>query len=68
MFRFKSKNSDAVVGAISSKFTEQTLNQIVEKAGGHRCVSYEFGVAFNDADSYLSELHRLKLHGATRNG
>jgi hypothetical protein len=68
MFCFKSKKGDAGLSAISSKFNEKTLNQIVEKAGGHHCVSYEFADGFKKGYSYLSELHRLELHGENKNG
>lgn len=48
---------------ISSKFTENTLDEIIQKAGGTKHTSYKFGEGFKKGDSYLSRVYRLTVFG-----
>jgi hypothetical protein len=56
------------LNSVSSKFTAETLNEIIRQAGGESLLSYEFTGGFKKGDSYLSELYRLKLIGKKKNG
>ncbi|XP_036318178.1 uncharacterized protein LOC118733084 isoform X2 [Rhagoletis pomonella] len=54
---------------ISNKFTEKTLDEIVQKAGGTKHTSYKFGPGFKKGDSYLSKVFRLTVDGVNeKNG
>ncbi|XP_014087647.1 uncharacterized protein [Bactrocera oleae] len=48
---------------ISNKFTENTLDEIIQKAGGTKHTSYKFGEGFKKGDSYLSRVYRLTVFG-----
>lgn len=48
---------------ISSKFTEKTLDEIIQKSGGTKHTSYKFGEGFKKGDSYLSRVYRLTVYG-----
>ncbi|XP_011181745.1 uncharacterized protein LOC105211807 [Zeugodacus cucurbitae] len=48
---------------ISCKFTENTLDEIIQKAGGTKHTSYKFGECFKKGDSYLSRVYRLSVFG-----
>ncbi|XP_035779548.1 uncharacterized protein LOC118459870 isoform X1 [Anopheles albimanus] len=50
------------LSVISAKFTEATLDEIVQKVGGKRCTSWKMSdTEFKKGDSYLSELYRIQL-------
>lgn len=56
---------------ISSKFTNATLDEIVEKGGGgggSKHTSWKFGVGFKKGDSYLSDVYRIHIDGVTATG
>lgn len=53
---------------ISCKFTEDTLDAIVQECGGRRHTSWCFGDGFKKGDSYLSEAFRMVVHGVSDNG
>lgn len=54
---------------ISSKFSEATLDEIIQKAGGTKHTSYKFGKGFKKGDSYLSKVFRLCVEGVNeKNG
>ena len=49
---------------ISSKFTEEHLNEIIIKSGGVKYTSWEFeGGAIKKGDSYLSEVFNVVVRG-----
>lgn len=48
---------------ISANFTEETLQYIIEKAGGVKYTSWEFAGGFKKGDSYLSEVYRVIVKG-----
>lgn len=49
---------------ISSKFTEQHLNEIIIQCGGVKYTSWEFeGDASKKGDSYLSEVYKVVVRG-----
>lgn len=48
---------------ISTKFTEATLDSIIEKAGGTKHTSFKFGKGFKKGDFYLSKVFRLSVYG-----
>lgn len=53
---------------ISTKFTEHTLDEIVQKYGATKHVNWKFGSGFKKGDSYLSELYRLIVNGVKEDG
>ncbi|XP_067640068.1 uncharacterized protein [Eurosta solidaginis] len=53
---------------ISTKFTEKTLDEIIQKAGGTKHTSYQFGEGFKKGDSYLSKVFRLTVYGVKSDG
>lgn len=53
---------------ISSKFTEETLQEIIENAGGVELISWEFAGGFRKGDSFLSEVYKLKVKGLNERG
>lgn len=53
---------------ISDKFTNATLDEIIQKAGGTKCTGWSFGSGFKKGDFYLSEVFRLKVEGEDANG
>lgn len=56
------------LSVISIKFTEATLDAIVQECGGIRHTSWSFGDGFKKGDSYLSEAFRLIVQGVAENG
>jgi thiamine kinase-like enzyme len=48
---------------ISSKFTKETLLNIIEEVGGSQLVSWEFAGGFKKGDSFLAEVYKLKVIG-----
>jgi hypothetical protein len=52
---------------ISTKFIEQTLQEIIAQVGGDTFKSYEFADGFKKDDSYLSEVYRVIVHGNKKN-
>ncbi|XP_075158945.1 uncharacterized protein LOC142232117 [Haematobia irritans] len=48
---------------ISSKFTEEVLEEIIKKASGTKYTSHKFGKGFKKGDSYLSRVFRLCVYG-----
>lgn len=52
---------------ISIKFTEEVLDTIIQKAGGIKHTSWEFGSGFNKGDSMISEVFRFFVHGVKAN-
>lgn len=55
--------SERGLNAISSKFTEETLDSIIRNHGGVKHTSWRFGDGFRKGDSFLSEVHRLIVTG-----
>lgn len=53
---------------ISSKFTEDVLDDIIKNSGGIKHTSWEFGGGFTKGDSMLSEVSRFFVHGVKENG
>ncbi|XP_050089389.1 uncharacterized protein LOC126573372 isoform X1 [Anopheles aquasalis] len=50
------------LSVISAKFTEATLDEIIQNSGGKRCTSWKMSdTEFKKGDSYLSELYRIQL-------
>ncbi|XP_064538307.1 uncharacterized protein LOC135428315 [Drosophila montana] len=48
---------------ISAKFTEATLDEIIQNAGGTKHTSFKFGEGGKKGDSYLSRVFRLCVYG-----
>lgn len=49
---------------ISPNFTENHLNEIIQKAGGVKYTSWEFeGAAGKKGDGYLSEVFKVVVKG-----
>ncbi|XP_030378580.1 uncharacterized protein LOC115627143 [Scaptodrosophila lebanonensis] len=48
---------------ISSKFSETTLDEIIQHSGGTKHTSYKFGEGGKKGDSYLSKVFRLCVYG-----
>lgn len=55
------------LSCISPKFTIQTLEEIVKRAGGSKYLSHEFARVQQKGDSYLSTVYRLKVTGSVTN-
>lgn len=53
---------------VSIKFTEQTLDEIIQKKGGVKHTGWHFGGGFKKGDSYLSEVYRIIVDGIKENG
>lgn len=53
---------------ISSKFTENVLDDIIKNSGGLKHTSWEFGTGFTKGDSMLSEVFRFFVYGVKENG
>jgi hypothetical protein len=53
---------------VSSKFNDETLQEIIEKVGGVELKSWEFAGGFRKGDSFLSEVYKLKVIGLNERG
>lgn len=51
------------LNCISTKFTIQTLDEIVKKAGGTKYLSHKFDCLQQKGESYLSKVFKLKVIG-----
>lgn len=56
------------LSSISIKFTEATLDAIIQKYGGQKHTGWKFGDGFKKGDSYLSEVYRVIVDGVTADG
>lgn len=56
------------LSAISIKFTEATLDEIIQKQGGCNYTSWSLGDGFKKGDSYLSEVYRIIVDGVKADG
>lgn len=56
------------LSAISNKFTEATLDEIIQKKGGCKHTSWSLGDGFKKGDSYLSEVYRIIVDGVKTDG
>ncbi|EDW26488.1 GL13040 [Drosophila persimilis] len=56
-------SSTVKLGDISAKFSEATLDEIFQKAGGTKYTSYKFGPSGKKGDAYLSRVFRITIFG-----
>ncbi|EDV99604.1 uncharacterized protein LOC6565469 [Drosophila grimshawi] len=55
--------SEPTFADISAKFNVNTLDEIIQNAGGTKHTSYKFGEGGKKGDSYLSRVFRLCVYG-----
>ncbi|KAH8287027.1 hypothetical protein KR054_000748 [Drosophila jambulina] len=51
---------------ISAKFSESTLDEIIQNVGGTRHTSYKFGPSGKKGDAYLSRVFRITIYGVKK--